>query len=65
MAVTLVRDEPPHAIQNEAEYRAALARIEQLAPLEDLEAAGEMEAWANYVESYEEKRQLQTVQRAS
>ncbi len=43
-------------IANEAEYRAALARIEELATAEDLESVGEMEALANYVESYEEQQ---------
>lgn len=43
-------------IANEAEYRAALARIDELASADDLEAAGEMEALANYVEAWEEKR---------
>ncbi len=41
---------------NEAEYRAALARIDELASADDLESAGEMEALANYVEAWEERR---------
>ncbi len=49
-------------IANEAEYRAALARIEELASAEDLESAGEMEALANYVESWEEKRARRVVE---
>ncbi len=45
-------------IANEAEYRAALARIEELAAAEDLESAGEMEALANYVESWEGRQRV-------
>ena len=43
-------------IASEAEYRAALARIAELGDADDLESAGEMEALANYVEAWEEKR---------
>jgi hypothetical protein len=43
-------------IATEAEYRAALARIAELADADDLESSGEMEALANYVEGWEEKR---------
>jgi len=43
-------------IATDAECRAALARIEELASAEDLESVGEMEALANYVEAYEETR---------
>jgi len=43
-------------IANEAEYRAALARIDELASADDLESNGEMDALANYVEAWEEKR---------
>ncbi|HEY2748152.1 MAG TPA: hypothetical protein VGL86_26190 [Polyangia bacterium] len=44
-------------ITSDAEYRAALARIEELIPSDDLESIAELEAWANYVEDYEEQRQ--------
>jgi antitoxin component HigA of HigAB toxin-antitoxin module len=43
-------------ITNESEYRAALARIEELLPFDDLESIAELECWANYVESYDERR---------
>ena len=43
-------------IATEAEYRAALARIDELAGADDLESAGELDALANYVESWEEKQ---------
>jgi antitoxin component HigA of HigAB toxin-antitoxin module len=43
-------------IANEAEYRAALARIDELAASDELELAGEMDALANYVEAWEEAR---------
>ena len=43
-------------IANETEYRAALARIDELATADDLESVGEMEALANYVESYEARQ---------
>jgi antitoxin component HigA of HigAB toxin-antitoxin module len=48
-------------IANEAEYRAALARIEELASAEDLESFGEMDALANYVEAWEAKRDRRVV----
>jgi hypothetical protein len=41
-------------IANEAEYRAALVRIDELAGADDLESNGEMDALANYVEAWEE-----------
>jgi antitoxin component HigA of HigAB toxin-antitoxin module len=56
MAVTQPRVVEPRAIRSEHEYRVALARIDQLIPLEDLESAGELDAWACYVEAYEERR---------
>ncbi len=43
-------------ITNEAEYRAALARIEALIELDDMESIVELDALANYVEAYEERR---------
>ena len=49
-------------IANEAEYHAALARIEELGSAEDLESFGEMDALANYVESWEEKRDRRAVE---
>lgn len=45
----------PRRIENDDEYRAALARIDELSYADDLESNGEMEAWANYVEDYEER----------
>ena len=49
-------------IANEAESRAALARIDELRSADDLESVGEMEALANYVESWEEKRDRRVVE---
>lgn len=55
MALAQRRVVEPRRIATEADYRAALARIDELASADDLESAGEMEALANYVESWEEK----------
>lgn len=44
------------SITNEAEYAAALARIQELIPFDDLESILELEALANYVEAWEEQR---------
>jgi hypothetical protein len=56
MALTQRRVVEIRRIVNETEYRAALARIDELASADDLESVGEMEALANYVESWEEKQ---------
>jgi antitoxin component HigA of HigAB toxin-antitoxin module len=45
-------------ITNESEYRAAIARIEELIPLDDVESIAELECWANYVEAWDTKRRL-------
>ena len=42
-------------IASEADHRAALARIAELAEADDLESAGELETLANWVEGWEEK----------
>ena len=42
----------------EEEYRAAIARIQELIPLDDVESIAELDAWANYVEAWEERRRL-------
>jgi antitoxin component HigA of HigAB toxin-antitoxin module len=55
MALTQRRVVEIRRIASEADYRAALARIDELASAEDIESVGEMEALANYVESWEEK----------
>lgn len=44
------------SITNEAEYAAALARIQELIPFDDMESILELEALANYVEAWEERR---------
>ena len=49
-------------IANEVEYRAALAHVEELAPADDLEAIGELEALANYIEAWEESRAGRSVE---
>jgi antitoxin component HigA of HigAB toxin-antitoxin module len=51
-------------ITNEAEYRAALARIEELIPLDDMESIVELDALANYVEAWEEKQRSRMTVRA-
>ncbi len=60
MALAQRRVVEARRIATEAEYRAALARIDELAAAEDLESVGEMEALANYVEAWEEKRDGRT-----
>jgi hypothetical protein len=45
----------PEPIRSEAEYRAALSRIEALLPYEDADSVAELEALANFVELYEDK----------
>jgi hypothetical protein len=49
------RGVPLRAITSDAEYRDALARLEELGDTDDLEVFGEMYALANYVEAWEEK----------
>jgi hypothetical protein len=44
------------SITSEAEYAAAVARIQELLPFDDMESILELEALANYVEAWEEKR---------
>ena len=56
MALTQRRVVEIRRIVNETEYRAALARIHELASADDLESVGEMEALANYVEAWEEQQ---------
>ncbi|HXU71988.1 MAG TPA: hypothetical protein VN947_21800 [Polyangia bacterium] len=46
------------SIASEAEYAAAIARIQELLPFDDMESILELEALANYVEAWEEKRAL-------
>ena len=43
------------SITSEAEYAAALARIQELIPFDDMESILELEALANYVEAWEER----------
>ena len=56
MALTQRRAVEIRRITNDSEYRAALARIEELSALDDLESFGEADALANYVEEYESRR---------
>ena len=56
MALTQRRVLELRRIATEPEYRAALARIEQLSATDDLESCGELETLANYVEAWEESR---------
>ena len=58
MALTQRRAVEIRRIANDSEYRAALARIEELANADDLESFGEADALANYVEDYERTRGL-------
>lgn len=64
MAVAQRRFVELRRISTDAEYRAALARIEQLVAADDLESVGELEALANYVEAWERVQPAQPAQPA-